>query len=74
MKISVTLFLIVVGLLTSSTVTAYWNHAFGGGAIVDGGTSVTFAMIKCSTDKSGLRETHGFYFSAHTRGGYLQGH
>jgi hypothetical protein len=77
---SVTVILMVVGLVTgstflySTTVIAYANHAFGGGAIVDGGTSVTFTMIKCSTDKSGLRETHGFYFSAHTRNGYLQGH
>jgi hypothetical protein len=77
---SVTVIFIVVGLVTGSTflytitVIAYANHAFGGGAIVDGGTSVTFAMIKCSTDKSGLRETHGFYFSAHTRNGYPQGH
>ena len=71
---AVTAILIVVGLVTGSTVIVYPNHAFGGGAIVDGGTSVTFAMIKCSTDKSGLRETHGFYFSGHTRNGYLQGH
>jgi hypothetical protein len=74
MTISFTVFLLVVGLVTGSTAIAYSNYAFGGGAIVDGGTSVTFAMIKCSTDKSGLRETHGFYFSAHTRAGYLQGH
>ena len=74
MVITVTVIFIVVGLVTGSTVIAYSNHAFGGGAIVDGGTSVTFAMIKCSTDKSGLRETHGFYFSAHTRNGILQGH
>ena len=68
MTISVTVILIVVGLVTGSTAIAYPNHVFGGGAIVDGGTSVTFAMIKCSTD------TLGFYFSAHTSAGYLQGH
>lgn len=70
----VTVILVVAGLVTGSTVTINSNHAFGGGAIVDGGTSVTLAMIKCSTDKSGLRETHGFYFSAHARNGILQGH
>jgi hypothetical protein len=74
MTISVTVILIVVGLVTGSTAIAYPNHVFGGGAIVDGGTSVTFAMIKCSTDQSGVHETHGFYFSAHARQGYLQGH
>jgi len=65
--------ILLAGLITGSTAIAYSNYAFGGGAIVDGGT-VSFAMIKCSTDKSGLRETHGFYFSAHTRSGTLQGH
>jgi hypothetical protein len=64
---------ILAGILIGS-VANFSNHAFGGGAIVDGGTSVTFAMIKCSTDQSGLRETHGFYFSAHARNGILQGH
>src|SRR6476620_5766667 len=68
--------IMIVGLLTGSTLlraSTIWAYAKGG-AIVDGGTSVTFAMINCSTDKSGLRETHGFYFSAHTNEGYLQGH
>ena len=37
MVISVTVIFIVVGLVTGSTVIAYSNHAFGGGAIVDGG-------------------------------------
>ena len=80
MTSSATVILMTLGLVTGSTflytttVTSNANHAFGGGAIVDGGTSVTFAMIKCSTDESGLRETYGFYFSAHTRNGYLQGH
>ena len=36
MTISVTVILIVVGLVTGSTVIAYPNHVFGGGAIVDG--------------------------------------
>ena len=39
MTSSVTAILIVVGLVTGSTVIVYPNHAFGGGAIVDGGTS-----------------------------------
>jgi hypothetical protein len=47
-----TVILMTLGLVTASTflytttVTSNTNHAFGGGAIVDGGTSVTFAMIK----------------------------
>jgi hypothetical protein len=52
MTSSATVILMTLGLVTASTflytttVTSNTNHAFGGGAIVDGGTSVTFAMIK----------------------------
>jgi len=75
---SVLVAFIAVGLATGSTFLvatisqAYAKQPFVGGAIVTGGT-ISFYMLKCSIGP-GLRETHGFYFSAHTRDGILVGH